>query len=121
MNTHLLNLVLALAATEVAHNFIESQQVRKKVSWLKLALAGKPYHDSTPFEVDMRVKSYGLSLSGLIGMAAIFYLLFSWLSLSATSGLAVAAGLLVVAHLIVAYLLDKYHVEVGALTNQHKK
>jgi len=120
MNNHLLHLVLALAATEVLHNYIECQQVRKKLSWLKLTTSGKPYHNDLPFEVDTRLKSYALSLLGLMVFTAAFYGIFSWLKPPATPALVSTAALLLTAHLLVAYLLDKYHVEIGALTNEQK-
>ena len=115
MNQHLINFALALAAGELAQNAIEAQEVRKKVKWLKLSLAGKPYKDSIPFKIDTRVKSYGISLLGLIVTTAIFYGAFSWLNLSLHNAITTMAVLLVLAYIVTAVILDKYHVEIHQL------
>jgi hypothetical protein len=121
MNQHLINLALALAAGELIHNVMESHQVRVKVDWLRLTLAGKKYKDSLPFEIDTRFKSYGLSFVGLVVFTAILYLVFSWLSLSLHTALWTIIVLLLLAYVSTAYLLDKYHVEIGGVTDSVKK
>jgi hypothetical protein len=121
MQHHLISLVLALSAGELVHNFIESQQVRKKVMWLRLVLAGKQYHDSFPIEVDSRAKSYGLSLVGLVVTTAIFYIGFSLFTISINTALIFVTALLVASYVVVAVVLDKYHVEIGTLTDSAQK
>jgi hypothetical protein len=121
MNQHLINLVLALTAGELVHNVMESHQVRTKVEWLRLTLAGKKYKDSLPFEVDSRLKSYGLSFIGLVGFTAVFYAVFTWLDLSLNKALWTMVVLLLLAYIAVAYLLDKYHVEIGSVTDSLKR
>jgi hypothetical protein len=116
VSSHLIYLVLALAAGELVHNLIESQEVRKKVKWLGLGLTGKPYKDNIPFKIDTRAKSYALSLIGLVITTAIFYLIFSILKLSDHKSLEVVVVLLILAYVVTAVILDKYHVEIARLT-----
>jgi hypothetical protein len=121
MNQHLINLALALAAGELVHNLIESQEARKKVDWLRLTMAGKPYKDNLPFKVDTRAKSYSISFVGLVVTTAIFYFIFTLLNLSAATALWTIIILLVLAYTAVAFLLDKYHVEIHRLINPLRK
>ena len=121
MNQHLINLALALAAGELVHNVVEAQEVRRKVDWLRLTMAGKSYKDPLPFPIDTRAKSYALSLAGLVGFTAIFYLIFTWINLSANAALWTIVILLLLAYVVIAFLLDKYHVEIGRLTNPLRK
>jgi hypothetical protein len=121
MNQHLINLTLALAAGELVHNAIESQEVRKKVQWLRLTIASKPYKDNIPFQIDTRAKSYAISLVGLVVITGIFYGIFCLINPSATAAFQLISVLLVLAYLVTAVLLDKYHVEIAAVTRPFRK
>jgi hypothetical protein len=116
----LMNLALALAAGDVVQDTIEALQVRKKVRWLRAALQGQEYKDRIPFAIDSRAKSYGISLLGLIGFTAIFYVIFWLLDISSGTAFAAICVLLLASYISTAYLLDKYHVEIGALTERAK-
>jgi uncharacterized membrane protein (DUF485 family) len=121
MNQTLINITLALTASELIQDTIEAQQVRKKVSWLKSALHGVSYKDRLPFKIDSRLKSYAISLLGLIGFTALAYPVFWLLDLSATKAFVLIIAQLLVSYWVTAILLDKYHVEIGTLTEAVQK
>jgi len=116
MTHHLINLALALAAGELVHNVIEAQEVRKKVTWLRLSQAGKPYYDRVSFAIDTRMKSYAISLLGLVGFTAVFYGIFELLNLSTAAAIWTIIILLFLAYTLTAVILDRYHVEIAKLT-----
>ena len=121
MSQHLINLALALAAGDVVQDAIEAQQIRKKVRWLRQALEGKAYQDRLPFQIDRRWKSYGISLLGLVGFTTLLYPLFVLLHLAAATAFAVICVLIVISYWTTAVLIDRYHIEIGALTERARK
>jgi phage shock protein PspC (stress-responsive transcriptional regulator) len=121
MHHHIINLALALAAGELVHNIIETHTAREKVEWLRLTMAGKPYKDPLPFKVDTRTKSYLFSLVGLLGTTLVFYVIFSIINPSVETAFKLIVALLIIAYVATAFLLDKYHVEIGRIINPLKK
>jgi uncharacterized protein YacL len=121
MNNHLLAFALALATNELIHNVLEAQQVRKKVGWLRLSIAGKKYVDKLPFQVDTRAKSYALSFIGLVIPVMFLYVAFSILNWSLHASLIAIIVLLVLAYASTAILLDQYHVEIARVTKPFQK
>ncbi|HTB48663.1 MAG TPA: hypothetical protein VK712_01125, partial [Verrucomicrobiae bacterium] len=84
-------------------------------------MAGKPYKDNLPFQIDTRAKSYTLSVLGFLGFTAVFYIVFTFLNLSGSNALKAIIALLVLAYIVLAVILDKYHVEIAAITNPLRK
>jgi hypothetical protein len=115
MDQSLVNLVLALATTELLHNIFEVSNVRRKVQRLNAYIKKQEYKEM-PMNIDTRPKAYGLSAISLVVLVGVFYGVFSIVNLSGNAALWYAVVVLVLAFVALSVLLDKYHVEIERVT-----
>ncbi len=120
MDQALLNLVLALATNEIAHNLAEATNVRNKVKRLHAYINKKPV-DKIPLNIDTRQKAYGISVIMFVIFVGILYGIFSMLNLAGNDALWVVVVALVIAYFVSAVMLDKYHVEIEHVTRPFMK
>jgi hypothetical protein len=120
MNQFLINLVLALATAELLHNILEVSNVRRKVARLSAYINKQPYEEMK-IKIDTRAKAYGLSLVSFVVLTGVFLGVFSLLNLKGDAALWYVIAVLTLAFLSLAYLLDKYHVEIERVTHPFMK
>lgn len=120
MDQSLLNLVLALATAELLHNIMETSNVRRKVARLHAYINKKPFPE-IPMNIDTRPKAYGLTIASFVILVGILFGVFSLVNLEGNAALWYLIVILSLAFFGLAYLLDKYHVEIERVTKPFKK
>lgn len=120
MDQTVINLALALSANAVIHTFAEIHNVREKVKRLSSYVDKKPYKEMS-VKIDTRAKSYAISLTMFVVFVGVLYGLFSLVSLSSYEAFKIIIALLTVEFFLMAFLLDKYHVEIEQVTKKFKK
>lgn len=115
MDQFLINLVLAVATTELLHNIVEATNVRNKVARLSAYINKKPYKEMN-VNIDTRAKSYGIAAGAFVVLTAIALGVFSLLNLQGNAVLWYMIVVLILAYVVRSVLLDKYHVEIEHVT-----
>lgn len=120
MDQFLINLVLAVATTELLHNVVEATNVRNKVARLSAYINKKPYKEMS-VKIDTRAKSYGIAAGAFVVLTVIALGIFSLLNLQGNAVLWYLIVVLVLAYAVRSVLLDKYHVEIERVTRPFMK
>jgi hypothetical protein len=120
MNQFLINLVLALATAELLHNIMEVGNVRRKVARLSAYINKQPYEEMK-MKIDTRAKAYGLSVMSFVVLTGVSLGAFSLLNLKGDAVLWYGVVVLTLAFFSLAYLLDRYHVEIERVTRPFMK
>lgn len=120
MDQFLLNIVLALATAELLHNIMEASNVRRKVARLYAYINKKPFPE-IPVNIDTRPKAYALTIISFVALTGLSLGVLSLMNLKGDTALVYLAVVLTLAFFSLAYLLDKYHVEIERVTKPFKK
>lgn len=120
MDQFLLNLVLALATAELLHNIMEASNVRRKVARLHAYIKKEKYPE-IPINIDTRPKAYALTVASFVVLVGLSLGVLSLVNLQGNAALWYLVVVLALAFFSLAYLLDKYHVEIEHVTKPFKK
>lgn len=120
IDTVLLNLLLAPVTNELIHNAAEIKGMRDKVTRLQAYINGKQPKEM-PFNIDTRLKSYGLSLGIFTIAVGVLFAFYTWLDLHPNTAIKLAVGLLIFTYALTAITVDQYHVEIERVTKPFKK
>jgi hypothetical protein len=71
--------------------------------------------------INTRVKSYAISLVGLVAPVGILWAVYSFLDIKGNTALRLIVAMLVLSFVSLAVLMDKYHVDIEQVTKKFKK
>ncbi len=107
-------LVASLAVAHSLHMIVESTSVRTKLQRLSDSIAKvplKPY----PININTRLKSYSISIVGMLALTGVSYAILHAIAPPTETLLWIAFYSIVIGDIVVAYLLDKFHVDIEPL------
>ena len=120
MDQTITHLLLALALNELLHNLMEITNIRGKVERLQ-AYINKESYKEMPVKIDTRPKAYLVSVVAFFVTTSILFGVVSLLSIPSDAAVKASVGILILTYFITAVMVDKYHVDIEAVTRLFKK
>jgi hypothetical protein len=120
VNHTLFNLVAAAATAELLHAMMETFSARGKVKRLDAYIRNVPYKEF-PVNVNTPIKVIGFAGTAFVVLFGASYLVVSVLDLHGDAALYYVLGVVLLTYLGSFIGFDRFHSEMGAVTEQFKK
>ena len=120
VNHTLFNLVAAAATAELLHAMTETFSARGKVKRLDAYIRNVPYKE-LPVNVNTPIKVIGFAGTVFVVLFGASYLVVSVLDLHGDSALYYVLAVVLITYLGSLIGFDRFHSEIGAVTQQFKK
>jgi hypothetical protein len=120
VNHTLFNLVAAAATAELLHAMMETFSARGKVKRLDAYIRNVPYKEF-PVNVNTPIKVIGFAGTAFVVLFGASYLVVSVLDLYGDAALYYVLGVVLLTYLGSFIGFDRFHSEMGAVTEQFKK
>ena len=121
VNQTLFNLVAAAATAELIHAAMETFSARGKVKRLDAYIRNVPYKDWMPVNVNTRIQVIGFAGTAFVVLFGASYLVVSVLDLHGDTALCYVLAVVLLTYLGSFLGFDRFHSEIGAVTQQFKK
>jgi hypothetical protein len=120
VNHTLFNLVAAAATAELLHAMMETFSARGKVKRLDAYIRNVPYKEF-PVNVNTPIKVIGFAGTAFVVLFGASYMVVSVLDLHGDAALYYVLGVVLLTYLGSFIGFDRFHSEMGAVTEQFKK
>ncbi len=114
------NLLIAVTLAHTFHSMAEPINIRAKVKRLSDYINKKPVKPF-PANINTRAKALGIGYGIGIVSFGIFFVIAQLVSPDPTLSILISIGLLIVIEIVNTIAIDKYHVEIEAVTRKFKK
>lgn len=114
------NILVAVSVAHAFHSTMEPVNIRSKVARLAAYMDKKPFKE-IPVNIDTRAKALGIGYGMFAVLTLLIYGLSALLNPSTQTAITLAVVLMIIVEILNTFTIDKYHVEIEAVTRRFKK